>query len=612
MLVSKTNLPEVLKKLKSVERLALDTETTGLNPWRGDSLFSIIIGNNDSVYYFNKNVYPNLLEDYVLNKDDLAPLKELFEEYKRDWILHNAKFDMSMLAKEGFYLKGRVICTQAMARVLDNNAPSLSLSKLTAKYCANEEKSDEVMAYIKQNKLYRSETVGSKTQKRPLFAHVPLEIMQRYAEQDVKSTYSLATAIDNQLVKLRERVFSKKKVDISPLITNEIELTKTLYFIQRAGIRVDREYCIEAIKYEKKLAKEAEERYCELTGRLSLKDSGKELGEVLTEAGVELPKTEKGNNKTDAATLETIDHPIIEQVLAYRSSLKKSGTYFKNFLDLMGVRTGKIHANLNQAGTVTGRFSSSAPNSQNFPKRADSEGKYKIRRCFIPSERYCFLLIDYEQMEYRLMLNYAKEYSVIEKIRAGMDVHQATAQQVGVSRTQAKTLNFAILYGAGISRIAEMLDVSDEEATKLRREFFKALPHVKKLIDRVQGSAKKDQILVNWAGRPLHFKDTSKTYASCNHLIQGGCADIVKIAMNQCAKYLMGKKSRMVMNIHDELIFEVHESELNICEDLASIMANAYNKKSHLTMDVSISHSWDNLFDIKEGVPHGRKTGDTL
>lgn len=248
--------------------------------------------------------------------------------------------------------------------------------------------------------------------------------------------------------------------------------------------------------------------------------------------------------------------------------------------------------------------SSSNPNLQNL-KRPDEDGAeevYPIRRAFVPTPGHCFVMFDYKAMEYRLMLEYACQADVIEAVKNGVDVHQATAEMIGVSRQHGKTLNFALLYGAGKAKLAAMLGLTDSEAQRLKNRYFASLRNVRDFIFNVRNVARNRFFIFNWAGRRCHYDSIQYAYAAPNHLIQGGCADIAKRAMVQVDKLLAGTKSTFPLVVHDEFILDMHPDDFGLIPAIERAMVEAYPHR-HLPMEVSVSHSWKSLADKVSGPP---------
>jgi DNA polymerase-1 len=626
MLVGKKDFPLIIDILSKPGMYSVDTETTGLKTYRGDELFSIIIGTEENEYYFNFILYPEMLEDeskkeFWLSREEHFPIiaKHVLSNPDSTFFIHNAKYDMRIFAQWGHVdWPGTVHCTMACHRVVRNDLERYNLAALTQND-PDGGKSDEVKDYVSKHKLYTEEIVPWKKnkEKNPQYHRVPLELMQPYAETDGRITRRLGL---KQITSLQEADahsaihFPQLKPQWA-VLANERELTKTLFGMEHIGIKIDREYCLRAYAAEKKKADTAADEIKKLSGS-EFTDSGNWLSAFFGSQGIELPKVQKkGPNNTtittnefatDKGTLLRLGHPAAQLILDYRESTKVASTYYANFLHLAD-NHDVIHANFFQSGTKTGRLSCSDPNLQNLKKDSeDDEGDdslaFPVRKSFIPREDFVFFAPDYEQMEYRMMLDYCGQLDVIEQVIGGMDVHEATAQVLNVKRKEAKTINFMLLYGGGAEKLANALGCSLQEAWDKKKHYFNKLPQVKLFTDMVVNTAKNRGYVTNWLGRRCYCFDSNKAYTAPNHLIQGGCADVNKIALNRCAAFLHGRKSRLVSNVHDEIIFEIHKTELSICEELCRIMATAYPAR-HLPMGVDPSFSWLNLHEKTKGYP---------
>jgi DNA polymerase-1 len=394
------------------------------------------------------------------------------------------------------------------------------------------------------------------------------------------------------------------------LIETEQALTKVCFDMERLGIRINRDYCQAGYEHELGRANQAAQAFADLSG-FPFVDSGKSLAKAFDAVGEAYPKTAKGNPSFKQDVLEGFTSPLAKLVLENRAASKKANTYYANFL-YYADSEDRIHPNMRQAGTDTGRFSYSEPNLQNVPK--EESGEMKVRSAFIPTSRdWCLVMIDYDQMEYRLMLDYAEQMDVIQQILdQGLDVHEATAKMMGVTRTAAKTLNFMLLYGGGTEKLAVALGVSLERAGQLKHKYFKTLGNIKAFTRQVMNRAESRGFIFNWAGRVCHFPLMRNprtggmdrfAYRAPNHLIQGGCADVVRLAMVKCHEFLKPLRSRMLLQVHDELLFEIHRSELGIVPELKRIMETAYPHR-HLPLTCGVDHSWSNWGNKVSGIPN--------
>lgn len=606
MIVRQQDVVEVLLKLAGYSHLALDTETTGLRPYHGDRLFSLVIATDKDAFYFNFQGYPGLDSDFQLLRQELrAPhFRALFGDSARTWYLHNSKFDLAILAQDGVALSGHIHDTLAIARVEYNEHMRYGLDE-----CAKRiglEKSNAVEEYIQKNKLYILETVPGQTKrfKRKFFDRVPLEIMVPYACQDARVTYQLARHQHEALGKIAASVPTGAPSILS-VASNEKSLTKVCFEMEQEGIKVDKAYCTEALDYEQKRYQEAARVFEGLTG-IAFVDSNKTLATAFSRLGEAYGTTAKGNPSFTDAVLSKLNSPLAKIVQTYRGAYKTANTYYSNLLYHADER-GIIHPNMRQAGTTTGRFSYADPNLQNIPKDEEGEkNSYPVRRAFIPKRSENILLsLDYDQMELRMMLEYAGQMDLIAKINEGMDPHQSTADLVGCTRREAKVVTFGLIYGMGVDLLGLTLGISRNDAIDLRAQYFDALPNVQRFIRQVMRVAEGRGYVFNWYGRRYYFPDATYAYIAPNYVIQGGCAEVVKIAMNRVAGFLSSQRdiqTRMILQVHDELVFEMPRTEYHLIPEIKNIMETVYPYK-HIRLTCGVDYSDKNWADKTEGIP---------
>lgn len=569
MQVTKQNLSEVLAEIDSLpdgSLVSLDTETYGVN--FEHTLFSLQISTKESDYFFLYDMIPGANPDYILDREEIKSYS--FWEKDLIYAIHNAKFDLTRLHHEGIDVtKLKVFCTMASERLVKNNMWGKGVFTLKG-CCARhkvEAKDDAVEAWFKENKEAKD------------YSEVPYDLMYEYGIQDTRSTLQLAISQQEKL----------QTMELSELASIEANLTTVLADTEITGIRIDNDYTKKAKIHEIANSKKYRENFYNISGR-EFMDSVIELPKVFESQGVKLKKNKfTGNYILDKTTLQAMDHPLAECVLNIRKSESLISVYSN--LITYSDPCSMVHFSANQSGTDTGRMSYTRPAMQTIPKE-DSE-PYSARRCFIPREGFDFFMMDYDQQEYRVMLDYAAEMSMIEAISKGEDVHQATADMVGVSRVQAKTLNFAILYGSGINRIAEMLNIPYEKAKDLRNSYFKRLPNVASFIKRVRTVGEQRRYIYSWSKRRFYIDDAKWAYKLPNHLIQGSCADIIKSAMVEIAALLRTSEhgSRIVLQVHDELLFEIHKSEHHFVPKIKKIMESIYPAKNNVTLTVGVDMS---------------------
>lgn len=578
------DLETILPAFLNATEIAFDTETTGLS--ENDRLFSLILACDAQAAYLNFKKYPDEGINECLDKLAFPLIQQIFAKNKNVlFYAHNAKFDLGMLDKEGISVAGDVWCTEAQGRVEKNNLMVYGLDASAKRIGL--QKDDAVEEYITKHKLYTIIKVeGKKTSiKLKHFDRVPYSIITPYGLKDAKICLALGK---NQ--------FRKHDPELWSLHTNEAKLTKTCFKIERRGILIDPTYTREAWNFEKSVYDNTIKEFETLAGTKYPTGRNDTLN-FFRGLGLTLPKTALENDSVNADFLENCEHPAAQLMVKARESEKRITTYYSSFLHLRD-SNNVVHANMRQAGTETGRFSYSNPNFQNLPKEdepSDLQKPYLVRGCLVPRPGLAYVAKDFEQQEYRMMLDYAGAKKLIDDVMAGMDVHQATANLVGISRKHAKTLNFAILYGAGAEKIAKMLGVSVMEAQHLKDLYFSRLPEVERLIWRVTQTGKQRGYIKNWFGRRCHVANREWAYVLPNHLIQGGCADVIKIAMNQIQARIDQDQVNvhMLLNVHDELLFEVNPAEMGYISDVITpIMENVYKPQNGMILTTSSSHSF--------------------
>lgn len=428
MIVSRSNFDFVLSVLAGSPRLGLDSETTGLS--EEDRPFSIIMADATDEYYFNFQQYPTVAEEFILGDEHKQKLKDFFTDTTKTYYISNAKFDMRMLGYEGIEIKGTVFCTNQMGRLLRNDhITGYGLDVSCQRIGYGKDKTVDI--YIQKNKLYRTDKHGDK---QPCFDKVPFDIITKYGEKDARLHYILGEYLREKLSNYPE---------LQSQIETEQNLTKTVFAMERTGIRVDTLYIRDAIDYEERLIRESMESFLALTG-YEYDNKKSTLLNVFAKAGVKIPLTEKGNPSITDDVLEEIDGEVATTIRDIRSREKKIATFYTNFLRFAD-RDGIIHPDFVPSGTVTGRFSCRNPNVQQLAKEEGSDEAFLVRGCFIPRPGKVFVSIDYKAQEMRLLADYAGDSRLVATIMSGKDVHQATADLAGISRSHAKTVAFSCI-----------------------------------------------------------------------------------------------------------------------------------------------------------------------
>jgi len=641
MLVTSKNFQLAIEELKSQSEISLDTETTGLFPYKGDRLFSIICATQYDTYYFNFNRFGSYDEELVLSHALLVRgFSDLLSNDKLLVFLANAKFDMHMLSVEGVEFKARPWDVLTIAKTLNNTYMQYGLDAVAKR--EGFEKLDSVEKYIKENNLFDDK-------KNPRYDWVPLNVIQPYGEADARITFDIGKNQQEKVKIIAMDAAQNNQPSFYDLIQREIETTEVCFEIEKTGMRIDEDFIRKGIEHEKARTERARTSFMDLCGR-ELVDSNKALAGAFGSLGLVGGKTKKGNASFNKASLNQIRHPLGDVVRDYRDAIKRVSSYYTNFLSYADFG-GIVHPNLKQAGAKTFRFSVTDPALQTLEKPDDDLEiplEDQMRNSFVARHGSFLVAIDYKQQEYRLTADYAGEMALIHKIMEGEDVHTATAKLMGVTRQQAKTLNFMLLYGGGVAKLClalmkplgsemqlkaitkkyiykstfipskhqELIDalatVTQElidhdlpllkEAHALQQKYFSSLPHTKNLIDRVQKSILRKGYIYNWAGRRLHFNDLRFAYKGPNYLIQSSGAEIMRGALIELRKFLKPYQTKILLSIHDEILFEMPECEFHLIPEIQKIMVNIYKPINGCYMDTDVK--WGTAWgSLKKGVP---------
>lgn len=579
---SESDIDDCLSSLLSEQQgTGLDTETYGTSFW--DRMFALQLATEGRVWYFNFHDYGDATP--VLKQSEvLARLAPAFRESALWWYIHNAKFDLRRLAIEGAKIKGGVHCTQMQERFIYNQHQHYSLDACLKR--RDMAKDDAVKKYVDDHKLWTM-VDGDK---RKHYEKVPFDIMFEYGCSDAEKVRILG-------------IDQRKQLEMHAFYHNDLELQKVAYEMEEIGITVRTDYAQGGLEYERRQQADVKYELSELAGE-PFRAGPTWLRAIFDRNGVPYrtnPKT--GNPKFDKSELARIEHPIADLIRQYRRHEQYAGTYYEVY-----AKSEVVHAQIKLWGTDTGRFSYAEPNLQNVPKEEtlDDSIPFQVRGCFTPrSPDHCFVMVDFNQQEFRLMLDYAGEMDLIRRINDhGEDVHQATADLVGVTRKQAKTINFGLLYGMGIEKLAAALRISSAEAKTLKAQYFAKLPRVQTLIEAIIKKAERQKYVSTWVNRKLYVPapwrdpDTGALvrfeYVMPNHLIQGGCGDIARLAMVPIHELIRREstQSAMLLQVHDELLFEIHRDELGIIPRIVEIMENTYRPFNGMRMTCGVDHSW--------------------
>ncbi len=590
------SLERLLRAIRNVPRLAFDVETDSIDQHRATLVgLALAWGSSDeeAAYIPVAHVgHPSLPWEQV--RAALAPL------LARDdvlYVAHNAKYDLTVLQRHGLEVQGRIADTMIMAWLINPSRRRLGLKELAFNEFGIE------MTEI-------TDLIG-KGRHQITMDQVPVLQAAPYAAADVTITLRL---YDHLLPQLRERELERLFWDI------EMPLVPVLIAMERHGVLLDLDFLKELSRTLTARLLEIEEEIYRLVGYRFNVNSTQQLSDVLfgtlglPAAG--LRKTKSGHYSTAASVLEKLRgrHPVVDLVLEQRQLQKLLSTYINSLPKMVNPETGRVHTDFNQTGAETGRLASNSPNLQNIPIRTEI-GRL-IRKAFIAPPQHVLLAADYSQVELRILAHVSGDPALIQAFKEGRDIHAHTASLVyGVPieevtpqmRRVAKMTNFAISYGVTGHGLAERTDMTREEATAFIAEYFKTYPKVKEYIERIKREVREKGYVQTLLGRRRYFPELlpdsgvsrmlrqAAERAAINHPIQGTAADIIKIAMIRLHHRLheAGLRSAMILQVHDELVLEVPEEEVErVIPLVRDAMENAYTLVVPLKVDIEVGPNW--------------------
>lgn len=595
------DLRALVARLRSAELFALDTETTGLDPIRAD-LVGVSVSVEPSVaYYVPFNLQPPLFapEGAGTNAEDreriLETLRPVLEDARPRKCGQNAKYDVLAFRRAGVDVRGYAVDTMIASFCLDPEAHQHNLDALA-------------LRHFGYRKIATKELIGS-GRAQVTMAEVDVDRVAEYAGEDADFTLRLARRFQPRLA--AEEVGALYR-DV------EMPLVRVLADMEWEGVRVNVPLLEGMTKDLAERASVLEREICECAGVAFNVNSPKQLGEVLFERmkiqGTKRIRRTKTGWATDEQTLaDCSSHAIVGKLLEYRQLTKLRSTYTEALVRLVNPDTGRVHTSYSQTGAVTGRLASSDPNLQNIPIRT-AEGR-EIRRAFVPrAERWSLLSADYSQIELRILAHLSGDEQLVSAFASGEDIHRRTAARVfGVApelvtpelRSRAKAINFGIIYGMGATRLAQETGLSRKEAQEFIDAYFRAYPAVRAWLDGVRRDARETGEVRTLLGRRRSLREMFESpeprvqaaadNVAVNTPVQGSAADIIKMAMIAIHRDLAerGLASRMILQVHDELVFDVAPDELDAVKRLVrERMEGAVDLRVPLVVEMGAGPDW--------------------
>jgi DNA polymerase-1 len=594
IVTTQAELERWLVELQKAELFAFDTETTSLNYMQAR-----VVGVSFAIEP-GTAAYVPLAHDYLgapaqLDREMvLAALKPLLEDPDKQKLGQNLKYDASVLANHGITMRGIAFDTMLESYVLESTGTRHDMDSLSLKYLGH--------------KTIHFEDIAGKGAKQLTFNQIKLEEAGPYAAEDADVTLRLHKVLWDKL----EQIPSLRKV----FETIEVPLVPVLSQIERQGALLSRELLNQqSIELGIRL-QQLEQGAYDLAGQAFNLGSPKQLGEILF-GKLELPvikKTPKGAASTaeDVLAELALDYPLPKLLLEYRSLSKLKSTYTDKLPEMINVSTGRVHTSYHQAVTATGRLSSSDPNLQNIPIRTE-EGR-RIRQAFIAPPGNRILAADYSQIELRIMAHLSGDKGLLTAFNEGLDVHTATAAEVfeisldevsGDQRRKAKAINFGLIYGMSAFGLAKQLHLGRNEAQDYIDRYFARYPGVQEYMDRTRELAREQGFVETLFGRRLYLPEINARNkmraqaaerTAINAPMQGTAADIIKIAMLAVNHWLNSSEvdARMIMQVHDELVFEVAEGEVEaVSAKVCELMSGAASLDVPLLVEAGVGDNWD-------------------
>jgi DNA polymerase-1 len=594
VITEQAELEAWLERLNKAERFCFDLETTSLNYMDAE-----IVGIGVSLEA-GEAAYIPVAHDYLDapqqldRKAVLAALKPLLEDPAKTKIGQNLKYDISVLANYDISVVGPFADTMLASYVLNSTATRHDMDSLALKYLGE--------------KTISFEEIAGKGAKQLTFNQIALEQAAPYACEDVDITLRLQDTLRPQV---------EREGRLAEVLDHlELPLISVLSRIERNGVAVDAERLYEQSQQLEQRIRELESEAFELAGREFNLGSPKQLGQILFEEQ-KIPvikKTPKGAPSTAEAVLEelALDYPLPKVIMQHRGLAKLKSTYTDKLPRLLNKTTGRVHTSYHQAVTATGRLSSSDPNLQNIPIRTE-EGR-KIRQAFVARPGYRIVAADYSQIELRIMAHLSEDKGLLEAFAEGRDIHTATAAEVfgtslekvsGDQRRSAKAINFGLIYGMSAWGLARQLRIDRSQAQTYIDRYFDRYPGVARYMDRIRTQAAEDGFVETVMGRRLYLPEIHSQNrnrrqgaerTAINAPMQGTAADIIKQAMIDVDAWLAEGEfdALMVMQVHDELVFEVAEAQVErFIEQVQTRMQAAASLSVPLIVEAQSGANWD-------------------
>ncbi|WP_277559803.1 DNA polymerase I [Acinetobacter beijerinckii] len=581
---------QLLQRMQQADHFAIDTETTNLDYRIAELVgFSVAFDAKDAYYVPVAHDYEGAPQQ--LNREQiLAQIKPILENEQVKKIGHHLKYDAHIFANHGISIQGWYFDTMLASYVFNAAATRHGM--------------DDVARVYLSHLTTTFEQIAGKGAKQKSFNQIELEVAAHYAAEDAHVTYRLYEVLAAKL---------KSSPELVHILHNiEMPVARVLTGMEEDGIKLDHAFLDQLSVEFSETMQTLENQATELAGEAFNIASPKQVGEVLFDRlGLKGgKKTATGQYSTSESILEKIEHPLAEVILEHRGLAKLKNTYTDRLVEQSHDSTHRVHTSYHQALTATGRLSSTDPNLQNIPIRTPI-GR-QIRRAFIAPEGRVLLAADYSQIELRLMAHFSQDDALVHAFQQGQDVHRRTASEVlGIAiedvtndqRRQAKAVNFGLLYGMSEFGLTRQLGFSREESRSYIARYFQRYPGVLDYMERTRQIAREQGFVETILGRRLYTPDIlasnkmikqAAERAAINAPLQGSAADIIKLAMIAVDKVLPKDQAKLLLQVHDELVFEADAAiadELSI--QIADVMQSVLEISVPFVVEVGQGPNWD-------------------
>lgn len=580
----------LLQRMQQADHFAIDTETTNLD-YRVAELvgFSIAFDANEAYYVPLAHDYEGAPKQ-LSREQVLAQIKPILENEQVKKIGHHLKYDAHIFANHGITIQGWYFDTMLASYVLNAAATRHGM--------------DDVARVYLSHLTTTFEQIAGKGAKQKTFNQIELEVAAHYAAEDAHVTYRLYEVLSSKL---------KSHPELVNILHNiEMPVARVLTGMEEDGIKLDHKFLDQLSVEFSDTMQTLENQATELAGETFNIASPKQVGEVLFDKlGIKGgKKTATGQYSTSESILEKIEHPLAEVILEHRGLAKLKNTYTDRLVEQSHDATHRVHTSYHQALTATGRLSSTDPNLQNIPIRTPI-GR-QIRKAFIAPEGRVLLAADYSQIELRLMAHFSQDDALVHAFQQGQDVHRRTAAEVlGIAiedvtsdqRRQAKAVNFGLLYGMSEFGLTRQLGFTREESRSYIARYFQRYPGVLDYMERTRQIAREQGFVETILGRRLYTPDIMATNkmikqaaerAAINAPLQGSAADIIKLAMIAVDKVLPKDQAKLLLQVHDELVFEADVAIADeLSKQIAEVMQSVLEISVPFVVEVGQGLNWD-------------------